>query len=257
MSQPIGRTGLSRISTSFEHAGQIRLPGEGNVSWMDDFLGDVLADQWTYAEGTDTADADGAILAGGIGGVLRLTTGNAGTGLAADQAQVASFLQWQASNGGLVTQARVKLSRITDAWFFFGFTDNNALEAPVVSAGSDNTLTTNATNAVGFMFDTRMAADNMWLVGVASDTDAIAQNSLVAPEANEYVTLRVEVNANGHAAFYVNGQQVGEVMTGAVTPAADLTPYVGVGNLSGTSSFTCDVDYIFTGMARGANGTST
>lgn len=233
-----------------EHGSQIALPSVRTVSFFDDFLGDVIADQWNLVEGTDSATSDAAILAGGIGGVLRITTGDAGTGLAADMPQLTQALQWQASNGGLVFEARIKLSAITTCYAFLGFTDLVTLEAPIISAGSADTFTTNASDAVGFMFDTRMTTDTWWLTGVAADVDATMQNSGFAPVADTYEVLRVEVSATGVATFYRNGKQVGTAMTGALTAATDLTPTIAVGKTSVAASMTADLDYVHVAMNR-------
>lgn len=233
-----------------EHGSQFAMPSPKMVSYIDDFIGDVLADQWNIVEGTDSATSDAAILAGGIGGVLRFTTGDAGTGLAADLVQMTQALQWQASNGGLAIEARFKLSAITTCYVFFGFTDLTTLEGPIISAASADTLTSNATDAVGIMFDTRMATDNWWLVGVATDVDATHQDSGYAPVADTYETWRVEVSAAGVATFFRNGVQVGTAMAGAVTAAADLTPTFAVSKTSVAASMTADVDYVATAMLR-------
>lgn len=231
--------------------GKQRRFGDSNtVEFFDDFLGDVIADQWNYVEGTDSATSDAAILAGGIGGVLRITTGDAGTGLAADMAQLTQALQWQASNGGLRIEARFKLSAITTCYCFFGFTDLVTLEAPIESAGSANTLTSNATDAVGFMFDTRMTDDKWWLVGVATNTDATHQNTGFAPVADTYATFAIELTAAGVATFYYNGSLVGTKMTGAVTAATDLTPTFAVSKTSVAASMTADIDYTHISMTR-------
>lgn len=231
--------------------GKQRRFGDCNtVEFWDDFLGDVIADQWNAVEGTDSATSDSAILAGGIGGVLRLTTGDAGTGLAADQVQLTQALQWQASNGGLSIEARFKLSAITTCWAFFGFTDLVTLEGPVISAASADTITTTASDAVGFMFDTRMATDNWWLVGVAADVDATHQNSGVAPVADTYAVFRIEVSSTGVATFFYNGNPIGTRMTGALTPATDLTPTISVSKTSVAASMTMDVDYFHVSMNR-------
>lgn len=219
------------------------------VEFWDDFVGDVIADQWNVVEGTDSATSDAAILAGGIGGVLRITTGDAGTGLAADMIQLTQALQWQASNGGLACEARFKLSAITECYVFFGFTDLVTLEAPIISAGSANTLTTNASDAVGFMFDTRMTADTWWLTGVAGDTDATAINTGSAPVADTYAVFRIEVDAAGVATFFYNGASVGR-MTGALTAATDLTPTLAVSKTATAASMTLDLDYLHCSMVR-------
>jgi hypothetical protein len=220
------------------------------VVFWDDFLGDVILDQWNLVEGTDSATSDAAILAGGIGGVLRITTGDAGTGLAADMPQLTQALQWQASNGGLVIQARLKLSAITTCYAFIGFTDLVTLEAPIISAASADTFTTNASDAVGFMFDTRMTTDTWWLTGVAADVDATMQNSGFAPVADTYAVFRIEISNAGVATFFYNGAQVGTAMTGALTPATDLTPTIAVGKTSVAASMTADLDYVYVAMNR-------
>lgn len=234
-----------------EHGRQHAVPSAQKIIWKDDFLGDALDARWNVVEGTDSATSDAAILAAGIGGILRITTGDAGTGLAADLIQLnLGILQFQASNGGLAIEAKFKLSAITTCYGFFGFTDVATLEAPIESAASADTLTTNATNAVGVMFDTRMSTDNWWLTGVASDVDATAQNSGYAPVADTYETWRIEVNAAGSAVFFRNGLQVGTQMSGALTAAADLTPTIGFSKTSVTASMTVDVDYIQVEMDR-------
>ena len=235
---------------SGEHGSQILLPSPSTVSFFDDFLGDLVQDEWGFVEGTDSATSEAAILAGGIGGVLRLTTGDAGTGYAADAEQMNMALQWQASNGGLFLEARLKLSAITTCYAFIGFTDTLSLEAPIVSASSANTLTTNATDAVGFMFDTNMTADTWWLTGVAGDTDATAQNTGYAPVADTYAKFRIEISSAGAATFFYNGVLVGTTMAGAVTAATDLTPVIAVSKLSVTASMTMDIDYVALGMNR-------
>lgn len=235
---------------SGRHGSQFYHPSPSYVSFFDDFIGSSVDAKWSVVEGTDSATSAPSILAGGMGGVLRLTTGDAGTGLAADMIQIVHALQWQASNGSLYAEARLRISQITESYLFFGFTDVVTLEAPVISAGSANTITTNASDAVGFMWDTRMSTDNIWLVGVAGDTDATAQDSGYAFVADTWMTLRVEVSAAGVATFYRNGVQVGTAMTGAVTAGTDLTPTLNAGKLSTATSITVDADYIAVGMER-------
>jgi len=225
-------------------------------SW-DDFIDDTLASRnYVITEGTDSATSVTALLAGGIGGVLRLTTGDAGTGYAADAEQITDgLLTWQASNGGLVLEGRLLLSAITTCYAFFGFTDTvaAALEQPIFSA-SGTTFTTTATDAVGFMFDTGMTSKKWWLTGVKADVDATMQDSGIAPVAGQYQTLRVEVDTTGAAVFYINGRQVGTKMANAITAATDLTRIITVSKLSVAASMTLDLDYWHAAMLRGTDG---
>lgn len=231
--------------------GQCAVPSPVHCAIFDDFLQGFNTGTWLATEGTDSATSAAAVVSTGIGGVLRLTTGDAGTGYAADAEQITqNGTFWRASEGGLIIEAKVSLSQITEDYFFFGLTDTTALEAPVVSAGSGNTVTTNATDGVGFMFDTRMTTDNWWLVGVANDVDATPQNSTFAPVVNTYETLRIEVDTAGVAVFFRNGVQVGTAMTGAVRPSIALTPVITASKLSTATSITADIDYVMVSKRR-------
>ena len=243
-----------------EHGNQLSMPSAARTVLFDDFLGDVIADQWNATEGTDSATSDAAILAGGIGGVLRLTTGDAGTGLAADTEQLNQALQWQASNGGLTFQTRLKMSAITTCWAYIGFTDTvTGLEAPATLSAT--TFTTTATDAVGFMFDTTATVDTWRMVGVKADVDAMTDatskfSTDTAPVADTYATFRIEVDTSGNATFFYNGNRVG-YLANAVTAATDLTPIISVSKVSVAASMTMDVDYVYVAQDRGANGAAT
>jgi len=240
---------------SGDNGKQIAHPSPKTASLFDDFTGVALNTfKWNVVE-TDT-DATETVLAGGIGGVLRVVTGNddGNAVVLPDAAGVTGALQWQASNGGLCFETRVKLSRITLAYMFLGFTDLITIEAPVIASQTADGITTNATDAVGFMFDTGSASDTLFLVGVKNNTDATTQVLTEAPVADEYATYRIEVSTAGVATFYLNGVQVGTSMSSALTAATDLTPVVLFSNTDGTSAINADVDYIHVSMNRGADG---
>jgi hypothetical protein len=241
-----------------EHGKQFALPSPDRVTFLEHFLGDVISDQCNFLEGSDSATSTAAILAGGIGGVVRFTTGDV-TGVTAanvlaNAESLVHELQWQASNGGLAMQVRFKLTTITTGFAFIGFTDYTTAELPIEGSGSANGLTTNASDAVGFLYDVRMTSAGWWLTGVAANTDATAQASGVAPVADTYQTLRVEVTTSGVATFFINGVQVGTSMTGAITAATDLTPVVCVSKAAAdTTSITADLDYLHVVMDCGAD----
>jgi len=237
-----------------DNGSQIDYSSPSTVALFDDFFGPTLSGQWNAVE-TDV-DATETILAGGIGGVLRIVSGNddGNAVVLPDAAGITSALAWQASNGGLAMQARIKVSRITTAYLFVGFTDLVTIEAPVIASQTADGITTNASDAVGFMFDTGAATDTFFLVGVAADTDATTQVITAAPVADAYTTLRVEVSAAGVASFFKDGKQVGTAMTAAVTAATDLTPVVLVSNTDGTAAVNLDIDYVAVSANRGADG---
>lgn len=191
--------------------------------------------------GSDAEAVDPVISAN----TLVMVSGNAGTGFAADGSQAIGDNGYTLNAGTTIVEARLKLSAITTVGMFFGLTDQKtALEVPIESAASADTITTNATDAIGFMFDTSMATDNIWLVGVNNNVDETAQNSAIAPVADTYITLRLEVNASGDASFYINGAAVGSTMTTAAAVGVTLYPTLAVSART-TSSRTMTVDYLY------------
>lgn len=242
----VGTHGSQFVHTSPQH-----------VSLFDDFIGITAAAPsailWKFLEGTDAATS-AELLLDAPNGVLRMTTGDAGTGFAADAAQLTSSLSWQASNGGLSFQIRLKMSAITTCTAFMGFTDLSASLEQSILFATGTTFTTNATDACGFLFDTTATSKKWWGVGVATDVDATMQDLGVAPTADQYQTFRVEVSPTGTAVFYINGVAVGIPLTGALAAATDLTPTIYVSKLSVAASMTMEIDYIHVSMLRGLDG---
>jgi hypothetical protein len=172
-------------------------------------------------------------------------TGDAGTGYAADGTQAIALAGYIPSAGAITVEARIKLSAITTVAMFFGLTDQAAaLEAPIESAASADTITTNATDAVGFFFDTAMSTDNIWLAGVNNNSDETHQDSALAFVADTYKTLRVTLNTSGDATFYIDGTAIGSVMTTAVATGVTLYPTICAAARS-TSSRTLTADYLY------------
>ena len=177
-------------------------------TFVDDFYGDALDGAWVPLNGSDAQAIDPAPSAA-KNGVVRLTCGDDGTTtMAVNGCQLATELNWDASAGRLFGEFRIKVSAITNIVFFVGFTDSKALEMPFTQSGT--TLTSNASDAVGFMFDTNSTT---------------------------------EVFADGTAKFYIDGVKTGDTMTSAITVATDLAATVAVFSET-TTSHTLDVDYV-------------
>jgi hypothetical protein len=208
--------------------GDIRQGINSLVTLDDDFVGqEIDGYKWTSRVGTDSECVHPEVLADQAGGVVRMTTGDdAAASMAVNGVQLQSQLNWKADKGGLTAEFRVAIDTITSVCVFLGLTDQrSALEMPFTLAAGD-TLTSNASDAVGVLFDTAADTDNWWMVGVAADVDATKQNSALAPTAGTFETWRIDVSATGVATFYRNGTLVGTAMTGAVTQSAALTPVV-------------------------------
>ena len=210
-------------------------------TFVDDFYGDALDGAWVPLNGSDAQALDPTITAA-KNGVVRLTCGNdATTTVAVNGSQLATELNWDSSAGRLFGEFRIKVSAITNIVFFAGFTDSKALEMPFTQSGT--TLTSTASDAVGFMFDTNSTTDNLHSVGVAANTDATHEDLDAAPVADTWIRLGVEVFSDGTAKFYIDGVKHGNTMTSAVTVATDRAATVAVFSEE-TTSHTLDVDYI-------------
>lgn len=241
---------------SGEDGNQIALPSPNRVVLFDDFLGATQAlsttvvNGWRSRKGSDAQAVDWTVTPS-PGGEIVGTIGDTTASMAVSGVQLDAGLSFKANQGELVFQARVKLSQITLLSVFLGFTDQTAaLEMPIHSAASANTITTNATDAVGFFFDTSMTADTWWLAGVANDVDATHQNTGFAPVADTYETFRIEVSVTGVARFYRNGQLVGSLMSGAVTPTVALTPVIAGFNRDTSNTPTITADYVLASALR-------
>jgi len=227
-----------------------------HVVQFDDFEGGGIAfsttvvDGWRSRKGSDAQCVDFTVT-NAIEGTAVGTIGDTTASMAVSGVQLDSGLCWKSNQGDLVFEARVKLSQITLLSVFIGFTDQvSALEMPIQSAASADTITTNATDAVGFMFDTSMTTDTWHLVGVANDVDATRQNSASVPVAATYQVFRIELSSAGVATFYIDGVQAGTAMTGAVTATVALTPVIAGFNRDTSNTPTITADYVYVSANR-------
>lgn len=241
-----------------DNGSRIALPSPRTATRFDDFTGGTQAfsttivDGWRSRKGSDGQCVDWTVTDSAINGTAVATIGDTTASMAVSGVQLDSGMVWKANQGELAFEARLKMSQITTISVFLGFTDQvAALEMPIYSAASANTLTTDATDAVGFMFDTSMTDDTWWLVGVANNTDATHQNTSIAPVADTYATFRVELTAAGAARFYINGKQVGSLMSGAVTATVALTPVIAGFNRNTSGTPTLTADYVHVSGLRG------
>jgi hypothetical protein len=237
----VGSTRLVRLApgqwASFEFNGTTWLmTGFGDlrpglmsvVELRDDFVGSEIDNtKWQGIVGTDAQCQLPAMNASQVSGVIRMTTGDdAAATMAVNGVQMQSDLNWRPNRGGLVCEWRMAIDDITTVAVYVGLTDQiAALEMPFTLAAGD-ALTSNATNAVGILYDTAADTDNWWLVGVKADVDATKQNTAIAPSNNAFETWRIELTATGEANFYRNGVVIGSQMANAVTASQLLVPVV-------------------------------
>jgi hypothetical protein len=240
----------------------IVLPGNPDVvALFDDFLGDLVTDEWAYVEG-DTGYS-GAIQTG-TNGVFRIT-GSETQAVAPDTAAAALTAglvkNWKANMGGpkngrLRMSARVKLETVTRTaeggrtHAFVGFSDSGGAELPAWDTGAG--VISAAADLVGFLFSP--GGDTGWsLVSVKSTAGDSGDQLVVAgasygPSANTYTTLEVEVRSGnsdtgGAAHFWIDGKKVGRIDS-PVGSAIAMTPWVGMFVQDTGAAQFMDVDYI-------------
>lgn len=227
------RDGIQQNGTSLNRS---------KVVLFDDFLGDVIADQWSAAKGSD-GQAVIAAINSQASGAVRLTAGDTVT-VAESCSSLTHALNWKAANGGLVFETKVTpVSSVANVGFFIGLTDvlaTTTLEEPVTLSGT--TYTSNATDCVGVLFDTAATTDVLYAIGVKNDVDTDA-TALSAPVEDVAMTIRIELSPVGTAKFYLNGSLVATIAN-AVTASVALTPIIEIMART-TAVKSIDVDYVY------------
>ncbi len=87
---------------------------------------------------------------------------------------------------------------------------------------------------VYFRFSTDDSDTNWEIVSSIADTDTTADSGVAVAASTQY-KLRIEIDSNRKALFYINDVKV--YTTAALTNDVDLIPYVGIQALSGTAEF--------------------
>jgi len=132
-------------------------------------------------------------------------------------------------NGGFVAECRVQFADLDYKQFYFGFTDLNddttILEGETI-LGSTVTLTLSASDLCGFLYSAELTEDEMWHMPynggtTAGETTSTNVESGVDAVAGEWDILRVEVDPNGEARWYINGV-LKQTVEGAVSLTTDL-----------------------------------
>lgn len=219
--------------------------GPGCVRSFDHFTGDVIADQWSAAVGSDPQCVIAAIVAASAKGELLLTAGDSNdiNGISC----LTRALNYAPANGPLIFEAKVKLASIASVACFIGLSDVLATTTKEETASlSGTTFTTAASDCVGFLFDTAATNDNWHILGVRGDTDVGGTNTGIAPVADTYQVLRIELTAAGVATFYIDGVSLGSLGTAAApvcTIATKLTESAYV-NARTTATKNMTFDYI-------------
>lgn len=234
--------------------GNIVLPSPNRVALWDDFLGDLVADEWAYVEG-DTGHS-GALVTG-TGGVFRLLSSNTTATLDSSSNHALTsglFLNWKAHQGpsgkfgSLTFAARAKLESVSRTvnrqHVFIGLSDSGGAEFPIYDTGAG--LIANATDLIGFIFSP--GGDTGWsLVTVQNGGTAQVVAVDTGVVANVYDVLEFELvrgpgDTGGTVYAKVNGEVKGKI-SNPVTGTVALTPWIGQWPQDTGGRFV-DVDYV-------------
>jgi len=204
-----------------------------------------LGDFYAGGEGIEDTDAGVAPLAG-LSGILRITSANTD----ADTTFVGTTIMFDvALMGTLVLEARVQLPDLDTKEIYFGLTSilsiDEQLEDIVINA-SATTLTLPA-DLCGFYLSDELTDDEDWH-GIHSGGTATASTTTTDVDLNddavagEWQVLRLEVDTNGTARWFIDGKLL-QTVVGACSTTTDLAVVLACG-ANTTQLVIADVDYI-------------
>ena len=242
------------------YTGKLTLAGSAEIDTRDKYVFFDDFDKWgTWVEaetpyifnsGTDPQAIDPAISAA-ENGVVVLTTGDDDGTTGVDAAQLCFRVPVQADSGNLVAEWRLHINTaITNVSVYAGFTDITTLEEPFTNTA--DALTSAATDAVGFLYDTDATTDEWWAVAVDDDSDdAGCATTGTAPTADVYQVFRIEVSSDGATILYYIDDTLELTLSGdaGVDPSTNLY-FTVIACGDGTASKSVDLDYLYISHTR-------
>jgi len=239
--------------------------GYGRIRLFNDFCGPEIPIATAVAYGTtaggcnyrlspftvhgDMADTATGVIAnavGKVGGWARLCS--SATTADGQGIWVGTELDFSpALTGPMVVEARLEFPALTARDCFVGFmgTLADAAAEPVTLTGT--TLTKVATNYCGFVLDSQLTAATEWH-GVYSGgsttgpTDTTEMDLDVNATAAASQVLRVEIDTNGTARWYIDGE-LKQTVVGAVSTTARQAGGIGIWSTENTTGLV-DMDYL-------------
>jgi hypothetical protein len=159
----------------------------------------------------------------------------------------------------IVIEARVRLPDLDAKAVFIGLTDilsqDEQLE-DILDYSAATTVSLTASDLCGFWLSSELTEDEMWHCvfkggTTTGQTDTEEIESGVDAVLGEFQVLRLEVDPNGTARWYIDGV-LKQTTTGAVSTSTDLAVCCGVGT-NASSATEMDVDYLLVEANRDFN----
>lgn len=134
--------------------------------------------------------------------------------------------------GTLIMEVRIQFADLSTKSIFIGFSDENEENNTAVVESSTTTIAPAASNYVGFHWDhsmTGVSEDDWHAVYVGGAVTGVTNSALVDLDEtiveDEWDILRVEVDNNGTARWYVNGK-LKKTLAGAVSATTNLAAQI-------------------------------
>jgi len=200
---------------------------EDQVHFKDDFTDDTLAtDKWLATVTNATIAVDHSTYAGGTALVTTDTTDN-------ESSFLATPLAWE-DDLNAVAEFRFLVTDVSGVAVFVGFSDATYETTPDMPIDySGGTLAAAATNAVGVIVDAGDSVNgvsSIVAVGVNAGTLETAIDSGTDWADGEWHTIRVELDPDGDAVFYLDGVNFGTTMFTAVASGTKMCVIAAVCN---------------------------
>ncbi len=181
----------------------------------------------------------------GLNGQITLTSADVADG---DAIYVTTETCFKPSvNAPMAVEVRCEMAALTARRVFVGFGGTMADAQSDLVTGSGSSLTLTESNMCGLFYDVGLTTDVEWHFvhnggSTTGVTDALLLNSGVTPVVGEMNILRVEVDNNGTARWYIDGVLL-KTLAGAVSATAVFAGCLGAIATSAVSA-TVTPDYI-------------
>lgn len=231
-----------------------RISHQTNFVVFDDFLDAAIdtTNNWIVFAGTD-ADATAAATVTAPEGKVDMGSGDGGS---TEDGSVLSLILLAkgslVSLGGTVFECRVSFDQLTGVTACFGLSDKLATTAEhllhTVDSGTVADGGLSVSDTAEFVFSTDATDSTNYQIvsenGGTIGNSAAEEVASAGPTADTYDILRIEVDANGDARYYLNGT-LEATRESAVATTALLIPYIAID--AGTDAQTVtdlSIDYI-------------
>ena len=154
----------------------------------------------------------------------------------------------------IVIEARLELVLLTNRRIFVGLCGNFADSQDDILTGSTDTLTLSAeSDLCGFFFDSALSESVKWYMPynggtTTGETDASEVVSSVTPVITEFDIVRLEVDPDGTARWFINGN-LEQTVSGAISTSVVFSAMVGA-IYNSSAAATLDADYFYVSANR-------